>query len=535
MSHDIFAYTGAPEIRKLVRASRGDAVADDMPLLNHTLAEPIIAPQKHASYRIMYCGINWEKLTNKPERHIGVLRELDALDLLDVYGPETIRGIRVWEGYKGYKGPLPFDGRTIIRKISESGACLVFSSEAHIRSGIMSNRLFEAMAGGAVVFGDEHPFIEQAVGSNYVRVPSSLPTQERVGLITDAIARFNARPLEALALAEGAQGRLLSTYHLCDQLAGLFEATARFHRRSETAVAAVSAPLVDVVIQPVNVDAATIEAWIPKLAGSLGDAARLTLIVDGSQADWYRKHCPDADHVVPLPGRQGRILTPHECIALARGVLDCPKVVFMLGIEQVFAEPFLAACRDSGDHPVAFLGHTLKHRDSAGNVCYDFVRAADTVASLHDAAMGSVVFDRAWLEHNVAIQGTSWRDVCRASIIETGTAVDCPRTAAVIDLKAFEAIPEEFRRAATPPLETQALARVSAGTTQPLTANALVVRSRPAAEPFRELSQPTLVEMIRSLDSQTKWSIALDLYKSAPLPGWLRKTITFFRKRLGIH
>ena len=122
MSHDIFAYTGSAEIRKLVRASRGDMVADGMPLLNHTLAEPIIPPKRHDAYRILYCGINWEKLTNKPERHIGVLRELDSLDMLDVYGPESIRGIKVWEGYKGYKGPLPFDGRTIIRKISDAGA-----------------------------------------------------------------------------------------------------------------------------------------------------------------------------------------------------------------------------------------------------------------------------------------------------------------------------------------------------------------------------------------------------------------------------
>lgn len=534
MSHDIFAYTGSAEIRRLVRASRGDAVADDMPLLNHTLAEPIIPPRPHDRYRVMYCGINWEKLTNKPERHIGVLRELDALDLLDVYGPESIRGMKVWEGYKGYKGPIPFDGRTVIGKIAEAGACLVFSSEAHIRSGIMSNRLFEAMAAGAVVIADEHPFVEQALGRDYVRVPSSLPTPERVALIADALGRFRKAPTEAVALATAAQNRLLASYHLCDQLAGLFEAAARFRRAGETA-APVSTPLVDIVVQPVNADAAGIQVRVTALARALGDSAQITLIVDGSHDEWYRRTCSGIANVVPLPGRQSSILSPHECIALARPVLGGRKIAFMYGIEEVFAEPFLAACRDCGEHPVALLGHVIKHADSVGNVLYDFARAAHDPSSLHDAAMGSVVFDRAWLERNVAINGTTWRDICRTSTLEGGTIVDCPRAAVVIDLKAYEAMPEDLRRSATRPLDLQALARVSAGTVRPLSANALVVQPRPQVEAAREAARPDVVELVRALDPEAKWRLFLDLYHAVPLPRWVRGTVTFFRKRLGIR
>jgi hypothetical protein len=535
MSHDIFAYTGAPEIRTLVRASRGAAVADEMPLLNHTLAEPIIPPTPHDHYRIMYCGINWEKLTNKPERHIGVLRELDALDLLDVYGPESIKGIKVWEGYKGYKGPLPFDGRTIIGKISQAGACLVFSSEAHIRSGIMSNRLFEAMAGGAVVIGDEHPFIEQALGSNYVRVPTSLPNPERVRLIAEALRRFNRLPDEALAMARAAQAKLVGSYHLCDQLAGLFEAASRFNRATQAAAVAAAEPIVDIVIQPVNVEATAIVARVEALARDLGDSATLILLVDASQHDWFLEHCPAADHVLPLPGRQGRILTPYECIALARSVLGSRKIAFMLGTEEVFAEPFLAACRDAGDHPVALLGHVLKHHDTAGNPLYDFFRIPDDPPALHDAALGSAVFDRAWLENNAAIQGASWKDACRASLLETGSIVDCPRTSLVIDLKAFERISEEFRTAATPPFALQAMARLSAGMNRPISSNAVLVRPKPAIVQAREAAPPNVAHMIHGLDSRTKWGVLLDLYHAAPLPRWMRHTITFFRKRLGIQ
>ena len=535
MSHDIFAYTGSPEIKKLIRASRGEAVAEAMPLLNHTLAEPIIPPRRHDAYRIMYCGINWEKLTNKPERHIGVLKELDAVDLLDVYGPESIRGIKVWDGYKGYKGPLPFDGRTIIRRISESGACLVFSSEAHIRSGIMSNRLFEAMAGGAVVIGDEHPFLQQALGVHYVRVPSSLPNHERVAMITGAIRRFNDNPDEAVAMAEAAQRQMLSRFHLCEQLAGVFEAAARFRRGAEASLASVSSPVVDIVIQPVNAEASAIIERVSVLARSLKDAARITLIVDSSLYDWYRANCREADHVVCLPGRQKRILTPHECIALAGPLLGCRKIVFMLGVEQVFPEPFIAACRDSGEHPVALLGHVLKHNDAEGQPCFDFVRAAADLPSLHDAAMGSVVFDREWLEKNIAMHDISWKDACKASALETSRVVDCPRTAMVVDIKAYESIPADLRRPASAPLELQALARLCAGMIDPLNANALLVPAKPAPDPYRDMTGPDLVEKIAALDPEKKWRLTLDLYKSVPIPPWIRNTVTFFRKCLGIR
>jgi hypothetical protein len=529
MSHDIFAFTGSPEIQRLVRASRGDAVADDMPLLNHTLAEPIIPPRPHDGYRVMYCGINWERLSNKPQRHVDVLRELDGLDLLDVYGPESIRGVRVWEGYKGYKGPIPFDGRTVIGKIADAGACLVFSSEAHIRSGVMSNRLFEAMAAGAVVIADEHPFVERALGSDYVLVPSSLPTPERVALIAGALGRFRKSPEEAVALATAAQNRLLASYHLCDQLAGLFEAAARFRRANESTAAAT--PLVDIIVQPVNADSATIQSRVTALARSLRESARITLIVDGSHEEWYRRMCSGVATIVPLPGRQSRILAPHECIALARPVLGCRKIAFMYGIEEVFAEPFLAACRDCGDHPVALMGHVIKYADATGNVLYDFARAAHDLSSLHDAAMGSVVFDRAWLERNVGINGTIWRDVCRVSILERGTIVDCPRSAVVIDLDAYNAIPEDLRRTATESLDFQALAHVSAGTVRPLSPNALVIQPRTRIEAAR----PDVVELVRVLDPEAKWRLALDLYKSVPLPRWLRGTITLVRKCVGIR
>jgi hypothetical protein len=539
MSHDVYAYTGSPEIKKLVRASRGDFVADDMPLLNHTLAEPIIAPKPHDSYRVLYCGINWEKLTNKPARHDAVLRELDKQGVLDVYGPREIRGVKLWDGYKGYKGSLPFDGRTIIEKIAEAGACLVFSSDAHMRSGIMSNRLFEAMAAGAVVIGDEHSFIPAAIGDNFLCVPSTLTAEERAKRIVDALRRFGRHPQEAVALATAAQQALVRSYHLCTQLADLYEAAQRFTERSRQLTKAVSEPAVDLVVQPLFEDAGLIRDQINRLARAGHGRAHLTLIVAEKQQEWYERNVDASVRIVPLAGPRDRMLSPIECLELAGDRLTCPKVAFLLGIEELFVETFLAACLEAGNHPVARVGHVLRHRDGKGGVYYDYFRGAGEVSGLHDAAIGCVIFDREWLASRVPLQGISWKDICRLAVLERQSVVDCPSTAIVIDITDYEQLLHRMQPADTIPLDPQTLARLAHPVREAISSSATVVACSTATamtiEPSRGLSEENLLATVSGMDEEKRWRLLLDLYHSVPMPGWIRKSLTFIRKSIGIR
>jgi hypothetical protein len=538
MSHDVYAYTGAPEIKKLVRASRGDCVVADMPLLNHTLADPIIPPKAHDQYRVLYCGINWEKLTNKPARHDAVLRELDKQGVLDVYGPREIRGVKLWDGYKGYKGSLPFDGRTIITKIAEAGACLVFSSDAHMRSGIMSNRLFEAMAAGAVVIGDEHPFIPAAIGNNFVCVPSSLPAQERAELIGDALRRFSRHPQEAVRLATAAQRALLESYHLCTQLTDVYGAVQRFTERS----AAVSRPLeehaVDLVVQPLCGDADVIRGRINQLVQSCRGRASVTLLVNPKQLDWYERNVNGAVQIVPVPGEQDRILGPIECLEVAGERLKSPKVAFMLGIEEVFAESFVVACVESAGHPVARVGHVLRHRDAKGNVFYDYARGASELSSLHDAALGCVIFDREWLKDRVPLQDLSWKDICRLAMIERQSVVDCPATAIVVDITDYEQSLHRFRSPQTLPVDGAMLATLMKPILDPISSSASVVACGNATamtmEPSRGLTEENLLSTVIGMEQEKRWRLLLNLYHAVPIPSWLRSAITVTRKRLGV-
>ena len=538
MSHDVYAYTGSPEIKKLVRASRGECVTADMPLLNHTLAEPIIPPRPHDKYRVFYCGINWEKLTKKPARHDAVLRELDKQGVLDVYGPREIRGVKLWDGYEGYRGSLPFDGRTIIDKIADAGACLVFSSEAHINSGIMSSRLFEAMAAGAVVIGDEHPFLNAAIGDNYVRVPSSLPAEERAKRIVEALKRFGRDPQEALALASASQQRLLDSYHLCTQLANVYQAAHRFSERSRALTLPSAEPVVDLVVQPLYGDANVVRDRVNALATSCRGRARVTVLVDPKLRQWYEGNVDATVQIVPLPGEHDTILGPMECLELAGERLTCRKVAFLLGIEEVFAETFAAACIEAEGHPVARVGHVLRHRDKKGTAYYDYFRGAADLNTLHEPAVGCVIFDREWLVDRVPLRSVTWKDLCRMAIFERQSVVDCPTTAIVIDITDYDQISHRFASPRAVPLDIETLSRLSGNVQESISSGAVVAACRPAAvtaNPVRGLSAENLIETVHAMDQEKRWRIMLDLYHSVPMPGWTRGFVTFVRKRMGIR
>jgi len=447
--------------------------------------------------------------------------------------------VKLWDGYKGYKGSLPFDGRTIIEKIAEAGACLVFSSEAHINSDIMSNRLFEAMAAGAVVIGDEHSFIPAAIGDNFLCIPSTLTAEERAKRIVDALQRFGRHPQEAVVLATTAQQALIASYHLCTQLANVYEAAQRFTERSRQLTEAVAEPVVDLVVQPLVEDAGLIRDQINHLARTGKDLAKVTLIVAEKQKEWYERNVDTSVRIVPVAGSRDCILSPIECLELAGDQLTCSKVAFLLGIEELFVETFLTACLEAGNHPVARVGHVLRHRDGKGGVYYDYFRGAGEISDLHDAAIGCVIFDREWLANRVPLRCISWKDICRLAVLERQSVVDCPSTAIVIDLADYEQLLQRTQPTETIPLDPQTLARLAHPVKEAISSSALVVSCTTATamnmEPSRGLNEDNMLSTVIGMEQEKRWRLLLNLYHSAPMPGWVRKSVTFIRKSVGIR
>ena len=439
MSHDIFAWTGSTEIESLIGQERGKAVAAAMPLFNHTLAEPIYEPRARRAMDIFYCGINWEKLSGKPGRHDAVLRGLDKAGKLALYGPEKVQGVNVWEGYKSYRGSLPFDGRTVIEKIAEAGACLVFSSDAHKSSGIMSNRLFEALSGGVVVIGDEHPFIKQAIGDNYVLVPSDLSSEKRTKLILDTIKDFEQNPEEAQAMAKRAQDAFVEKYFLCGQIANLYDAFDSYRTSQQQTLALVNKPLLDVVVQPCGMGGKDIVSKLTVLAQGLGDKGNIILVCDRKHVEWMERACGHLAKIVPSPEDHYAVLAPADAARLVEPYLRTDKLWLSTLTEELFFSQFLHAVAGFKDRYVGRLGHLLNHSDVHGKQYFDYRSGDLTVERFHVAARAAFVFDSKWLLSTVAPPQIGWRQYVRmAELQEQGIAYDQP-SSLVIDLKAYEA------------------------------------------------------------------------------------------------
>ena len=162
--------TGDNQLKRLAlswRPELKDLLITDLPL-NHSLPTSWVVPEEFGrdwkNAALFYTGINWDKLSNSRGRHHDVLQLLDKKGILRVYGPEKLLHVKPWEGYSGYMGEIPFDGRTILDVASKCGVFLAWSSEGHINENIMSNRLFEAIASNCIIIADNHPFIQNALG-----------------------------------------------------------------------------------------------------------------------------------------------------------------------------------------------------------------------------------------------------------------------------------------------------------------------------------------------------------------------------------
>lgn len=186
--------------------------------LNHSVADPIFKPKLLNNPKFFYCGINWERLGNKKGRFEDILLALDKKNIIKIYGPKVVRGVKVWAGFRNYVKSIPFDGKTIISEIAKCGISLVLSSEAHYQSSLMSNRLFESLAAGAIIIADHHPFIREYFGDNVLYIKNSGTNKEITQEIMHQYHWIKKYPEKAQSMATQAQKIFLEKFELSKQL-----------------------------------------------------------------------------------------------------------------------------------------------------------------------------------------------------------------------------------------------------------------------------------------------------------------------------
>ncbi len=85
---------------------------------------------------------------------------LEDKGYLQVYGAP-----KKWEFLKSaYKGFIPANGYSFIKKMREAGVTLILHSSNHLRDSIPTSRIFEATAASTVIISDRHKFVEQEFG-----------------------------------------------------------------------------------------------------------------------------------------------------------------------------------------------------------------------------------------------------------------------------------------------------------------------------------------------------------------------------------
>ena len=200
----------------------GRSLSQPFPPLFHSVPRPYLEPCQNASSRLFYVGVNWERVTGERGRHHELLEQLDAEDLIAIYGPEKILGVAPWRGFATYRGSIPFDGESVVARINEAGICLALSSHSHQTSGIMSNRLFEALAAGAVVIANPHPFITKYFPDVVHVVDDRGPVAEMVNQIRNLVLQIRSDPQEARQRASLGQKRLAEGFSLEENFKNLF-------------------------------------------------------------------------------------------------------------------------------------------------------------------------------------------------------------------------------------------------------------------------------------------------------------------------
>ncbi len=217
----------------------------------HSLSEPILEPTL-GERKIFYAGVNWERLGKKKGRHQDLLNLLDPTGDLRIFGPRIFQGVNVWEGYKSYAGPIPFDGVSILTEINRCGIALVLSSDAHKQSELMSNRLFESLAAGAFIICDENAFARRYFGDKLLYIDATLPTSEVFETVNRHVRWVKDNAAEALAMSRDAQVIFRQRFSLDKSLTSIYLGLSERRKQLEQlyAPADSSRPVVLLLMMP---------------------------------------------------------------------------------------------------------------------------------------------------------------------------------------------------------------------------------------------------------------------------------------------
>jgi hypothetical protein len=145
--------------------------------------------------RLVYIGTNWDGA-----RYEAFFRSLAERPFLDVYGP-----LGRWShATQAHRGPLPFDGESVLDVLNRSGVGLCLHRPEHREAGIPSLRIFEIACSGAVAICQEHPFIREKFGDAVLYLSDGLEPDALAQQIEDRMRWIEAHRKQAVEMSRQA-------------------------------------------------------------------------------------------------------------------------------------------------------------------------------------------------------------------------------------------------------------------------------------------------------------------------------------------
>lgn len=413
LTHDDFLSCGSATADDQVRRMIARDPTREGPrfTMYHSASEPVLAPTL-GDCKLFYSGINWERLGRTASRHQEVLDEIDLTGKMRIYGPRVLRGVKVWDGYRSYQGSIPFDGSSMMREINRAGIALVLSSEAHVDAALMSNRLFEALAGGAVVVCDQNPFARKHFGDALLYVDMNEPADEIAERILGHIRWVEDNPEAALELARRAQAIFQQQFQLDLSLREIYSGfSARRDHLLRLGSAGDEKPPVTLFLLMPAYDAAVLERQVANAVSQSYAGCRPVLVVDAFDLKHFRPQIEaaiaagDVDIAiravnffdrdsrgnprkrVRLGGMVAELLaaSPEQndlfCVVAPNEELHANHVHWLAAA--------LARCPDAGH---AYSDQLLRSRDAAGEIVCDVQEKLDLPGFTGDKPIGCCRF-----------------------------------------------------------------------------------------------------------------------------------------------
>jgi hypothetical protein len=374
LSHDDFLSCDSPEADDHIRRMIVNDPTRDGPALQlfHSLASPILPPGI-GDQKLFYAGINWEIVCGRKTRHQELLKLLDTTGKLRIHGPHVFAGMEVWKGYNSYAGPIPFDGVSMIHAIHDAGIALVLSSPAHMAAGLMSNRLFESTAAGAVVICDGNAFARRHFGDSLLYVDTDCSVEETFRQVCAHLYWISTHRTEATDLARRAQDIFKERFRLDSSLRQLYEKLpARRQRLRDLVEGARETPVTLFYLMP-RYSRDVLERHLETASNLEYGAATHVLLIDAHERRWHAReidklvaaarvpvevrpvdfHRRSADGTARSAARLGAIV--HGVIA---GLAEGELYGFVGPEERLFSDHLRLAAGALARNPAALCAHT---------------------------------------------------------------------------------------------------------------------------------------------------------------------------------